>query len=167
MQDRPVEGAQGLVHVVPVLVLHHSDLMRLSVSGRSRTREDENGAHLPASIIEHIREHRKPGTARKVLEVLPACVVVEPLHVYAIHSRRPRSAARRGSAFALAPTKLDAQAGPVEVVPVQINYKYIWHPSQLDYKRSQPNSILFQGPIHKSNNSGVFSPSRPTQPFHP
>ena len=57
------------------------------------------------------------GPAGEVLEVLPARVVVQPLHVDAVAARRPGPRPRRRAALPLAPAELDAEAGAVEVVP--------------------------------------------------
>ena len=119
MQHRPIKSAQSLIHVVSVFVLNNSNLTEDEIKEKL-FQICFTDKYLSTPIVEDISEHRMASTPRKVLQVLPACVIVEPFHVNAVRSRWPGSTTSRGSAFTLAPTKLHPQARSIEVIPDQL-----------------------------------------------
>ncbi len=99
--------------------------------------------------MEHVGEDGVARPPCEVLEVLPARVVVQPLDVDSVISRRPRPTPRWRAAVPLATSELHAEPRPVEIIPA------VWHPTKDRFVRKLPWSSANALVIHRVNISYI------------
>lgn len=76
--------------------------------------------HLATAVMKDVSEGGLASAARKVLEVLPAGIVVQPLHIDAVLASGSGAARPATRPITLAAAKLHTQLTAVEVVPAEV-----------------------------------------------